>query len=233
MHAALEIDYILDRVKKILKPGDVVILPLEYNHLLYDGSLNEVRTRFILLFDQNYYNSLSFFEKIHYFVKFSPLTIELTMWGTFWKLTGNKNSLRTYDIKTLNKNGDETNNIGNDIIKRKYDDILPIAIKKGDFKETFGLRKINNFNKWCLEHNIKFFVTYAPTIYFDVYNDNDYQEYFNKVQAYFREHHIKTIGSPNDFFYKPDFFYDTQYHLNSSGMTCHTQRLLSKIEGLL
>ena len=47
------------------------------------------------------------------------------------------------------------------------------------------------------------------------------------------EHNIKTIGSPNDFFYKQDFFYDTQYHLNSSGMTCHTKRLLSKIKDLL
>ena len=62
MHAALEIDYILDRAKKILKPGDIVIVPLEYNVLLYDGSLNEVRARYVLLFDKDYYNSLSFFK---------------------------------------------------------------------------------------------------------------------------------------------------------------------------
>ena len=47
----------------------------------------------------------------------------------------------------------------------------PIAIQKGEFKETFGLKVLNNFNKWCIEHNIKFYVTYAPTIAFKVYND--------------------------------------------------------------
>ena len=52
VHAALEIDYILDRVKNILNPGDVVILSLEYNHLLYTGSLNEVRTKYVLFFDK-------------------------------------------------------------------------------------------------------------------------------------------------------------------------------------
>ena len=88
VHAALEIDYILERAKKILKPGDIVILPLEYNHLLYDGSLNEVRTRFVLLFDKKYYNSLPLFRKNQLFFKFSPLTIEFSIWNTLLEDNG-------------------------------------------------------------------------------------------------------------------------------------------------
>lgn len=232
VHAGLEIDYILERAKRILKPGDVAILPLEYEHLIYDGSLNEIRTRYVLLFDKDYFKSLPFFDKIQYIFKFSPLTIELTFWSELWKILGNKNCLRTYDAKTLNKNGDETNNIGNNIIKQKYDEFGPIVIQKRDFKETPGLKLLTNFNKWCMGHNIKFFVTYAPTIAFKVYNDNKYQEYFIKVQEYLTDHNIKAIGSPNDFFYGKDYFYDTQYHLNSYGMTYHTKKLISKMKDL-
>ena len=232
VHAALEIDYILNRVKKILKPGDVVIVPLEYNVLLYDGGVNEVRSRFVLLFDPTYYNSLSFFEKINYFLKFSPLTIELSMWSAFWKLTGSKNSLRSYDVNTLNQNGDETSNIGNDLIKKKYDEFKPLNIQKIKLKETFGLRTLDNFNKWCKNHNIKFYVTFACTMSFDVYRNIEYQEYFKKIENYFTQHGIKIIGSPDDFFYSKDFFYDTEYHLNSEGMTCHTKNLISKLKDL-
>jgi hypothetical protein len=232
IHAALEIDYILNRVKKILKPGDVVIVPLEYNILLYDGDINEVRARFILLFDKNFYNSLPFFEKINYFLKFSPLTIELSIRDSFWKLIGRKSSLRSYDVNTLNQNGDETRNIGNEIILRKYNDLNPLYIQKNELKETFGLKTLNNFNTWCKKNNIKFYVTYACTISFDVYNNNEYQEYFKKIENYFAQHDIKTIGYPNDFFYDKDFFYDTEYHLNSVGMACHTRKLLSKIKDL-
>lgn len=232
VHAGLDIDYILERAKKILKPGDVVILPLEYSHLLYDGRLNEVRTRFVLLFDENYYKSLSYYDKIRYFFKFSPLTIEFTFWSTFWKIFGNNQCFHAYDVNTLNNNGDETNNLGNSIIKNKYNDIQPIAIQKGKFQETVGLKIIENFNIWCLEHNIKCFVTYAPIISLDVYYSSDYHIYFNSLQNYFSEHHIDTIGFPNDFFYKLDYFYDSIYHLNSTGMTINTRYFITKLKNL-
>jgi len=229
VHAALEIDYILERAKRFLKPGDVIILSLEYNHFLYDGNLNEVRARFVLLFDKTHYNTLSFLNKINYFLKFSPITVELSFQDLYLKILGKKKVLK-YDVKTLNKNGDETNNVGNDIIKKKFDNIQPIPVQKGEFKETVGLKILTNFNKWCMENNINFFVTYAPTILFDIYLDKEYQEYFNKLQVFFIEQNIKTLGFPNDFFYNSDLFHDTEYHLNSKGMTCHTKRLLAKIK---
>ncbi len=123
--------------------------------------------------------------------------------------------------------------LGMTLLKINIDSIQPIAIQKGEFKETFGLKVLNNFNKWCLDHDIKFYVTYAPTIAFKTYKDSSYQEFFKNVKNYFTEHNIKTIGSPNDFFYNEDLFYDTQYHLNSLGMTYHTKKLLSKIKDLL
>jgi hypothetical protein len=233
IHAALEIDYILDRVKNTLNPGDVVILSLEYNHLLYTGSLNEVRTKYVLLFDQKYFKSLPFITKLKYLIQFSPLTIELSLRGFARKLLGLNEVSENYNANTLNKNGDETSNIGNDIINNKIDSIQPIAIQEGKFQETFGLKVLNNFNTWCNKHDIKFYVTYAPTISFKAYNDAEYQGFFNNVKNYFIKHNIKVIGNPNDFFYDKDFFYDTQYHLNSAGMTYHTKNLLSKIKDRL
>lgn len=229
VHAALEIDYILERAKRFLKPGDIIILSSEYNHFLYDGDLNEVRARFVLLFDKTYYNTLSFLNKINYFLKFSPITVELTFQDIYFKILGKKKVIK-YDSKTLNKRGDETNNVGNDIIKKKFNSIQPLPVQKGEFRETVGLKSLINFNKWCMENNIKFFVTYAPTILFDIYLDKDYQEYFNKLQVFFIEQNIKTLGFPNDFFYDCGLFHDTEYHLNSKGMTCHTKRLLAKIK---
>ncbi len=35
VHAGLGLDFILDDAKKTLKSGDVVILPLEYNHFSF------------------------------------------------------------------------------------------------------------------------------------------------------------------------------------------------------
>ena len=232
VHAGLGIDYILERAKKILKPGDTCIVPLEYNVLLTDGSLNEVRARYVLLFDSDYYNSLSFLNKINYFIKFSPITIELSIWSALWKMIGNINPIRGYDANALNRNGDETSNKGNDLAIKKFAEFKPMNIQQHEFRETFGLQTLDKFNQWCKENNIKLYVTYASTISFDVYKSKEYQEYFKKVENYFKQHDIKTIGSPNDFFYDKDYFYDTEYHLNSAGMTRHTEKLLSKIKNL-
>ncbi len=89
---------------------------------------------------------------------------------------------------------------------------------------------LKDFNSWCIDNNVKLFVTYPNTLYFDVYDNKDYKEYFTFLEEYFTENNISTIGKPSDFFYDKKYFFDTMYHLNEEGMTVRTQEFISLIE---
>lgn len=60
----LDLDYIIYRLKKVLKEGDILIMPLEYEHYTYDSSaqLSLQKKYYLLTFDHEFfYNYLSNF----------------------------------------------------------------------------------------------------------------------------------------------------------------------------
>ena len=55
IHAGLQTDYILYRTKKVLKPGDIVVLPFEYQMLTWNGEDDDTRTDYILTHDKIFF----------------------------------------------------------------------------------------------------------------------------------------------------------------------------------
>ncbi|MFZ5448087.1 MAG: hypothetical protein ACOZFS_05555 [Thermodesulfobacteriota bacterium] len=232
IHAGLEIDYLLFRIKDILKPGDTVILTVEYPLFLYEGKFNNVTLDYILSYDRNFFNSLSTWDRIRYLACISPLKLASSLAK---RLTFSSKEIEIgegYNLATLNENGDETCNIGHheEAINMRFSQ--PFDIQRGDFQETPGLKVIRDFNRWCRGHHIDFYVTYASTMYFKEYDNAQYRHYFNELQRFFAEHNISTIGTPPDFFFAKDFFYDSQYHLNQKGMAIRTDQLIDMINNL-
>jgi hypothetical protein len=232
IHAGLEIDYLLSRTKHLLKPGDTVILTVEYPLFLYDGKFNNVTLDYILTYDRNFFNSLSIWHKIKYLACISPIKLGVSFVNQLTFKPHKFEAREGYNLATLNENGDETSNIGQHAGDKGFRFSAPFTIQNGDFRETSGLKIIRDFNQWCREHHINFYVTYASTMYFKEYDNAQYRNYFNELQRYFAQHNIPTIGAPQDFFFAKDFFYDTQYHLNQEGMTLRTDQLIDKINNL-
>jgi hypothetical protein len=232
IHAGLDIDYLLFETKNLLKSGDTVILTLEYPVFLYEGKFNNVTLDYILTYDRNFFNSLSIWDRIRYLACISPIKLLVSIAK---QLTFNPQDIKAGEdcsLTTLNENGDSTSNFGHSEAAIGLRFSSPFDIQRGDFRETPGLKIIRDFNLWCLEHNIKFYVTYASTMYFSEYDSPQYRHYFNELQSYFAQHNIATIGAPHDFFFAKDYFYDTQYHLNQQGMTMRTNQLIDRINNL-
>ena len=218
VNAGLEVDYILDIAKRNLKSGDIVILPLEYEHFSKTKDLNRLRIAYILNYDRNYFNSLSLFEQLRYLSAISLDELVLSFFAT-------KNEVN-YNSKTINENGDESANfdpqkIASFISRKSHDK----AIATTDFAPTFGTQKILDFEKWCQQNEVQMFLTWPSTIYFKEYNQPKYKKYFDDLQNYFGSNGIKTLGAPHDFLFDLRYFYDTNYHLNQEGMKIRTQKL--------
>ena len=224
VHAGLDIDYYLHRLKKSLKKGDIVILPLEYAHFIYDGQIVETTVDYMMKYDRSYLNTLNFTKKIKYISSVSPINVSLFLrnyfigkiYSSFLKISNN-----------INSHGDAINNIGSEKMNKE---LKPVEIQQNNFIETEGMRAIKDFDIWCKNNDIRCYITYANTIFFKEYDSIPYRKYFRDLQEYFNDHNILTLGRPYDFFFDKNLFYDTQYHLNQQGMTIRTRKFMKLIE---
>jgi hypothetical protein len=217
-NAGLGLDYILYTVKKIAKKGDVVILPLEYEHFLYDGATNSFKASFILSGDREYFlHGLSFRKKLENL-------FSIIAFNKVFKAFKRSRSRQPnpWPLGTLNQNGDITGNVGN----RRLEEISPTPLPNGELKETEGLLLIKEFSCWAAEKGITVYVSYANRVYVKDYEREAYVRYFENLRCYFVRNNIRFIGTPYDFFYPVSFFYDTEYHLNEDGVTLRTETLM-------
>ncbi len=230
VHAGLDIDYILERLKRSLREGDVVILPLEYELFSYDNVPSRVKLEYIFTYDRPYLRSLPLLDVCRFTlsVKMDSLLEamrELGMKGYSEPPVGNG---WTYSSGSLNENGDETYNSGN----KKFEAAI-INIPLGEHRVRKGLQIIKEFSEWCRLHNIALYVSYANTVYHEDYEKDFYRDYFTKrLKSFMAQNNINILGEPYDFFFDKALFYDSYYHLNDIGMTIRTKKLTAMIREL-
>jgi hypothetical protein len=224
LHAAIKLDYLLGRLKQVLKPGDVVILPLENEYFRDDGAPNDRTVDYILSYDKAFFRSLPLWDTLRYLANVSPVKFGLDLVTSVLFGETSEEPGKGYNSATLNENGDETGNVGNDRMAKAV--MSPDEIQTGKFIETAGLKILKEFNLWGLRNNIAVYLSYANSLYFPQYQNETYRTYYTELAGYFSEHAIATIGTPDDFFYSKEFFYDTIHHLNQEGVTLRTRQFI-------
>lgn len=226
IHAGLKTDYILYKIKEILKKGDIVILPFEYESLSWNGAESPVRTDYILTYDRDFFfYSLNLKEQISMIFSITPQEL-INSLRKYFIIPTEPNIGKGYNSNTLNKNGDETykNGIKEELFYKKYK-----PIKFEDFYETKGLKDIKKFAQWCNENNIILFVTFPNIMYDEAYFKESSKNYFDSLVNYFNISKINIIGKPTEFLYPREYFYDGNYHLNSEGSIIRTMEFLDKL----
>lgn len=232
IHAGLGLEFIIEDAKEVLRSGDVVILPLEYNHFYAPKGTTKLALDYNAAFGEEKRNpftidslKLVFEEKPYDNVKKISKSL-LNNKENDTELIENPNG---YNSENINNHGDQTNQLGPQELALAK--VGPVEIP-GEFNESGGLLTIKEFNNWCEQNNIKLFITYPNTMYFKEYEDEHYKKYFESLSDYFAKRKISTIGQPSDFLYDKKYFYDTGYHLNEEGMTVRTKEFISFIKDL-
>ena len=220
VHAGLETDYILYRAKKVLKPGDTIVLSFEYEDILWNGSYSEIRVAQILTHDQEYMKLLSIKERLSLYKNLTFFDISKSV-----KQKLEKVSEEPYHSSTLNDRGDETYNYDSKKIQANMKKVYkPFEIKP---LGTRGQDEILKFKEWCDENNVNIFISWPATVYTKEYDTKEYRDFFSALISYFDKNNFKILGKPQDFIFPQSLFYDTSYHLNNEGMTIRTQKIIS------
>jgi len=220
--ADMGIDFILEKTKEVIREGDIVIMPLEYE--FYGQGKKAV------IFSVMGNNYISQYERSYLF-KFG---IEKTLASLFsfdlkymissvieMGLTS-KGFQRRFNIDTLNQNGDM---IGHTKEKSAaYESFIrQIPEIKPPYKllsETpYSCIVIQDFLKWCKNRNVKVYGS-LPTTFDDEAHD---ERIITRIKDIYLGAGQDFIELPNHSQYPRSCFYDTGYHLNFETQQLHSR----------
>ena len=208
--------YIFDEVKKILKSGDIVIMPLEFSLYRKNNlSVSPQLAEYLITYGKDYVQKLSPMQKLR---------------------------LSFYLIKTIMINGKlEADKLDEDILSRT-NDFGDFTANKGTSEknvqsiyiteaipakyDNFALYDFINF---CKGNYITLFAT-APFFYHQENFSENEKEAFEKIKSFYSKNGIDFIGETDTISVKDkSLLYDGGYHANDKGQKIRSDYFLKLI----
>ena len=141
------------------------------------------------------------------------------------KIQNTKKTSLQYNRTSYNHLGDNISLVLIDTSKIKEEKINRYQkLKTNKLSEKF-LKFLKEFNAMCLKKGAKLIVTFPPIEKSQF--DNRFLKDINYVK---KESGIIFIGSPLDYIYHADLFYDSSYHLNGIGRKRRSIKLLETLK---
>jgi len=238
-HAALGTAYILQLAQRAAKPGDTVLLVLEYELYNY-GKVDQtwadrLLVDYLLARDPAFFYRLSLREQWTLFM--------LTSNGRL--LEGLKNRLRDerpfddegmgiYSTRHLNKWGDLTRHTRAHRLAQR-DPILRTqsALGRGLSEHALGFAPIAAFCRWAQTNHVRVLATFPNLCDRPDYHGPVAQRSVKIIEDFFSGLGVPVIGDYTDALLPEEEFLDTIYHPAEEAALARTQRLIPKLKAAL
>ncbi|HEX5282244.1 MAG TPA: hypothetical protein VFW28_19350 [Micropepsaceae bacterium] len=206
---------------KILRPGDAVLMPLEY--LAYDyGRPQDSLVDAVYACGRDYWQSLAPGERLFYVMAAKP-----------WRLIDAIVFEHRKDAvaRTAAEAADEAGPLGQRLSEalpapaRSISGVQqPIAIRFDP--SSPGVRAITKFVREAQQRHVAVFATWPNTLLFPDYRANPA---FAEIRAFYDSLGVPVVGRPEDAMFPPNMMGDTLYHLNRAGIAIRTARLTQSL----
>lgn len=229
VHALLGLPYILYKSKKILNKGDIVILPLEYFFYQADGKPSELYSDYILSRDGVYFKNLSLVDQL---VVISNLSIKRVYQGIkFYFNATLKPTKGVYGVQNINEHGDQINIEPDKMTEREFSDLRTLSaeeISSSDISYSF-IHSMDAYVNWAKDNGICIIAMPPNYMFFQKYKEEKYISFLSNIKRYYASRDVKFLGNPLTYMYEKNYYFNTNYHLNSDGVQKRTLQVMDDI----
>lgn len=244
VHASLPLTYKKSLILEYAKPGDIVIMPLEYSLYFDDGKLNLwVLNQYIAWGknEKNFIDSRHFYEILgsllrslpsryidaifhpKYLFREQPICSDNELNKLFNTAPAVFLTNETYNINSSGKFGEFFyRTTPNDYIKNKANEGITYIDQTTPNK--YVMDQLVDLNHELRKRDVKLLLTYPVSIKnkdFSLKNNNHFKK-LDQLVKNIEEHDLLFFGNPYLYNMPIDNFSDTEYHLNAKGNILRT-----------
>ena len=223
--------YILHLAKKVLKPGDTVLLCLEYEILDWPGIspywLDQSFLRFVMGVEPEFIESKPFIERLWTAYSMPPGAIlsGLTSW------VGGKEKIQFDFYEDHNPFGDSIENTPENKMKnlKVYEEKIrePSEIFLNGFTgKPKGINDLEAFLRWANKHRVKVLAAYPNLAANEKYSEYHIRNVESKIKGIYEKFGIRILSSAEEAMYNQKSYFDTNYHLLKASIAERTKKLL-------
>jgi hypothetical protein len=243
-HAGLGGDYILRWASDLIREGDVVLLPLEYQFYsakgISDDFVNfDALGRFLISYDRDLLQEVEITSKLKFALLNSVSGKDwkeyISYFGGHLSKTDIQAKLRQrgaqghcYTAFTLNKYGDETCNIGKDSIPR--DPAVLVTAISPSMSDIDPSGYIKKFVQSSTNKGAKVIPLYPVSTYTDDYQNPAFQKSAQNIKKFWESQSLEFQDSLTDALLPPSLMYNTNYHPKDSGRTKRTKSIIELLK---
>ncbi len=240
LNAYTPIEIYFAEIKKYAKPGDIVIMPLEYNFYTNEKILEDWVIRILLTWGSEFIKEFSVKQILEILFKSLPYLPERMInhdikfpGRSYEEYMQSLNSKNPLAILRRADGGNAYNSFGDKIIDNESKLKLDFSNRYfylTDLKD-FRFQQLKDFADFLAKQNIKLLLTYPVTIQnpeFDL-TQKEHADRLQKLTDKIKEHGLDIIGIPKLSNFELIFSYDSIYHLNAEGAMLRTLYLADTI----
>ena len=205
-HAGLETDYILTQIRQIARPGDTVLLSLEYELYLYGKSdVSDTLVDYIVSRDPAYFYNLPLPEKWNVFMATTNDRLKRGLKNRPQSERHNEKS-GAYDSRFINPWGDQTNHPK--VLQQTAKAIRQASILGGDLPEhPAGFEIIASFCEWARTNHIRVLATFPNVCQRPEYYLPPAQRTAKTIGNFFAGLGVPMLGDYTESVLPPDQFF--------------------------
>jgi hypothetical protein len=220
LHAGLGMDCILREGKKMLRPGDTVMLFPEYE-LLSFGEKNRREWAAITYLDymlsrnSKQYLTLPMLDQIE-IALMTPLDRVGNGIKSKWiqDELSPESEYNPYDVVWLDEHGDMTGHYASrrPAFAEDRDQRICEPLIKGISLKEEGFELISEFNQWAKANRVKVLAGFPSMVNRKEYDSNRIETVEGTLKSFYFDHRIDVVGCLRDSLLSQIEFYDTIYH---------------------
>lgn len=241
LHAGLGMDCILREGKKMLRPGDTVMLFPEYE-LLSFGEKNRrewaaiTYLDYMLSRDVDYYRSLSLNDQLEIALMTPLVRIGRGIRGKWLpEQILPASEYNPYDAVWLDNHGDMT---GHSAARRPSiavdrDQRVCEVLEKGISPDAEGFELISEFRRWAKGNRVRVMAGFPNMIYRKEYDSDTAENVESQLKKYFFKEGIDVVGGMREVLMPQVDFFDTIYHPTEEASINRSRQLAFQLRPLI
>ncbi len=228
LHAGLGTSYILQVAERNARPGDYVLLSLEYEADEVDTISPVVRDDYLLAEDTDSFRHLPLIEKIQMAIRIPYKRLDLTRHPYRPRPTPpDQASPYSLGVETIDDYGDEIYNVHPyDSPSRTSTLGMFCSLKDGYPPGDQPFRTTLAFCRWAKANHVTVLATFPSVLYRPEYDLPAALAAIRRTQDFYASQGIPVLGTAREAMLPADQYYDTIYHLTHAAAIERTRRLV-------